>query len=58
MGEGALSPEELDIMGYSKVYDYTQFSHDHHINVIPENDFKRLVEDTFKTITFVSLVTK
>ena len=53
MGEGALSPEELDIMGYSKVYDYTQFSHDHHINVIPENDFKRLVEDTFKTITFV-----
>lgn len=53
MGEGALSPEELDIIGYSKVYDYTQFSHDHHINVIPENDFKRLVEDTFKTITFV-----
>ena len=53
MSEGALSPEELDIMGYSKVYDYTQFSHDHHINVIPENDFKRLVEDTFKTITFV-----
>ena len=53
MGEGSLSPEELDIMGYSKVYDYTQFSHDHHINVIPENDFKRLVEDTFKTITFV-----
>lgn len=53
MSEGALTPEELDIMGYSKVYDYTQYSHDHHVNVIPENEFKRLVEDTFKTITYV-----
>lgn len=41
--------EELEMM--NKVYDYTQYSHDNHVNVIPEKDFKRLVSDTFKTIT-------
>jgi chaperonin GroEL (HSP60 family) len=46
--------EELDVVpGYSKVYDYTQFSHDNHVNVIPEEAFQRLVRDTFGTITNV-----
>lgn len=42
--------EELSIMGYNKVYDYTQFSHDNDVNVIPKEDFQHLVIDTFKTI--------
>lgn len=42
--------EELSIMGYNKVYDYTQFSHDNDINVIPQQDFQKLVTDTFKNI--------
>lgn len=48
---GQLSDEELQIEGYSKRYDYTQYSHDNHVNVIPEKDFKHLVQDTFGTIT-------
>lgn len=32
-------------------YNYTQYSHDNDINVIPEESFKHLVTDTFKTIT-------
>lgn len=31
-------------------YDYTQYSHDNDVNVIPEKDYKRLVSDTFNTI--------
>jgi hypothetical protein len=31
-------------------YDYTQYSHDNDVNVIPDEDYRRLVADTFKTI--------
>lgn len=31
-------------------YDYTQYSHDNDVNIIPEGDYKRLVSDTFKVI--------
>lgn len=42
--------EELAMAGYHKVYDYTQYSHENHVNIIPEDDFKHLVRDTFKII--------
>ena len=42
---------ELQMAGLKKQYDYTEYSHTNHVNVIPENDFKRLVSDTFCTIT-------
>jgi chaperonin GroEL (HSP60 family) len=42
--------EELAMAGYHKVYDYTQYSHDNHVNIIPEEDFKHLVRDTFKVL--------
>ena len=42
---------EMDMAGYKPMYDYTQYSHDNHVNVIPEINFKRLVSDTFKVIT-------
>ena len=44
---------ELQMAGLKKQYDYTNYAHTHHINVIPEEDFKRLVSDTFDTITDV-----
>ena len=47
----SMSNQELEVAGYQRIYDYTQYSHENHVNVIPESDFKRLVEDTFKTIT-------
>ena len=31
-------------------YDYTQYSHDNDVNVIPDADYRRLVADTFRTI--------
>lgn len=31
-------------------YDFTQYSHDNDINVIPKDDYRRLITDTFKTI--------
>lgn len=31
-------------------YDYTQYSHDNDINVIPKEDYRRLITDTFETI--------
>jgi len=37
-------------LGYSKHYDFTQYAHDNNVNVIPEEDFKRLVQETFKCI--------
>ena len=37
-------------MGYDKVWDFTQYSHDNNVNVIPEDDFRRLVQETFKCI--------
>ncbi len=45
-----MTEAELNAMGYSKRYDYTQYAHDNHVNVIPEDAFKHLVRDTFKTI--------
>lgn len=47
MNEGEL---ELQMAGYEKVYDYSQYAQKNNINVIPENDFKRLVRDAFKII--------
>lgn len=44
---------EMEAVGYKKVFDYTQFSHDNHVNVITEEAFKHLVTDTFKVITDV-----
>lgn len=37
--------------GYKKKFNYTQFSNDNHVNMIPEKDFQSLVIDTFSTIT-------
>lgn len=34
-------------------YNYTQYSQDKNINVIPEDDFKRLIADTFSTMTAI-----
>lgn len=31
-------------------YDYTQYSHDNDVNIIPKEDYERLVADTFKVI--------
>lgn len=50
MMQPGLSHDELEVMGYTRQYDYTQYSHDNHVNVIPEQSFKRLVHDTFQTI--------
>lgn len=46
------TPEQiqLECQGYKKVYDYSQYAHDNHVNIIPEESFKDLVRDTFKTI--------
>lgn len=44
-----MDPGELE--AYQPKYNYTQYSHDNDVNVIPEESFKRLVTDTFKTIT-------
>lgn len=41
---------EADLMGLKPIYDYTQYSHDNDVNVIPEQDFKKLVTDTFAII--------
>lgn len=46
-----MNENELEMNGFVKVYDYSQYAHDNNVNVIPEEDFKRLVRDTFKTIT-------
>ena len=48
-----MNEAELNALGYVKNYDYTNYSHDNHVNVIPEESFKRLVADTFKVITDV-----
>lgn len=46
-----MSDDQLALAaGYQRSYDYTQYSHDHHVNVIPEEDFDHLVKDTFATI--------
>ena len=46
-----MNETEMEMNGFVKVYDYSQYAHDNNVNVIPEQDFKRLVSDTFKTIT-------
>lgn len=48
-----LNDNELQAMGYKQKFDYSQYSHDNDVNVIPKKDFKRLIRDTFKTITEV-----
>lgn len=50
---GQINDTELQAMGYKKKFDYSQYSHDNDVNVIPKKDFKRLIRDTFKTITEV-----
>ena len=49
-----MNSEELEFaqhnLGIQKHYDFTQYAHDNHVNVIPEEDFKHLVEETFRTI--------
>ena len=49
----AMSNDDLEIMGYEKKYDFTQWSHDNDINVIPEQDFRNLVLRSFKTLSDV-----
>ncbi len=44
---------ELDALGYKKVYTYTDYANENHVNVIPEESFKKLVTDTFKVIADV-----
>ena len=39
--------DQLALAGIRKSWDYTQYSHDKNVNVIPEEDFKRLIHDTF-----------
>lgn len=39
-----------EISGYQKHYDFTQYSHDNNVNVIPKDDFNHLVQETFKCI--------
>lgn len=46
-----MNDTELQAMGYKQKFDYSQYSHDNDVNVIPKKDFKRLIRDTFKTIT-------
>ena len=48
---GQINETELQAMGYKQKFDYSQYSHDNDVNVIPKKDFKRLIRDTFKTIT-------
>lgn len=48
-----INKDELELLGYKQVYDYTSYSHENHINVIPKKDFNKLVSDTFKTIVEV-----
>ena len=44
---------EMQMAGYQKKYDYSQYAHDNNVNVIPEQSFKQLITDTFKTISDV-----
>lgn len=48
-----LSDTEMEVAGFKRVYDYTQYSHENHINVIPEEAFQRLTSDTFGTVADV-----
>jgi hypothetical protein len=46
-----MNEQELEALGYTAKFDYSQYSHDNNINVIPEEAFRRLTADTFDTIT-------
>lgn len=46
-----MNDTELQAMGYKQKFDYSQYSHDNDVNVIPKKDFTRLIRDTFKTVT-------
>lgn len=41
---------EMEVQGYKKQFDYTQYSHDNHVNIMPEKDFHKLTMDTFATL--------
>lgn len=44
---------ELQMAGLQKRYDYSQFAHDNHINVLPQEAVDRLIQDVFNTIATV-----
>lgn len=48
MSDNIMPP--MEELGYTKTYDFTQYSHDNNVNVIPENSFKHLIEETFRII--------
>lgn len=48
-----MTDTEMEVAGYVRKFDYTQYSHDNHVNVIDENSFQHLVRDTFTTIADV-----
>lgn len=43
--------EAMDGAVFQKTYDYTDYAHRNHVNIIPKEDFRRLVADTFKVLT-------
>lgn len=45
-----MNPNNLGFDSSHLKYDYTQYSHDNDVNVIPDADYRRLVADTFRTI--------
>ena len=45
-----MNPTGMGFESSQMKYDYTQYSHDNDVNVIPDADYRRLVADTFKTI--------
>jgi hypothetical protein len=45
-----MNPKGIGFDSSHMKYDYTQYSHDNDVNVIPDADYRRLVADTFETI--------
>lgn len=45
-----MNMSEMEFDSSQVKYDYTQYSHDNDVNVIPDADYRRLVADTFRTI--------
>ncbi len=48
MNDNIMPP--MEELGYTKSYDFTQYAHDNNVNVIPEESFKHLIEETFRII--------
>jgi len=48
MNDNIMPP--MEELGYTKSYDFTQYAHDNNVNVIPEDSFKHLIEETFRII--------